>query len=401
MFSKTSGILSSLCLAVAAFAGPLDPPPGPVTDSEQSLGYKTLFQVEPRTPIAAADFPVQITQPGSYYLVENVPFVGASGEHGIEILVDDVTLDLNGFYLEGANEVAAGGTGIRALNRRNIHIKNGTVRNWSIGGISLSGSENCIIGHVRVENCQSTGIQAGTRARVHDCTVLGSGGAGISASGSTISGCVVRGSGGDGIFTSSGSSVTNSISHGNTARGIVVSAGGSITSCGSAQNGSWGMQASNGSSIANCGSYQDSAGFDALDGSTITNSAARDHQFTTGISVRQGSLAESCTVYQGAGNGIQVSSGSTVRNCNVSDVTGAGVIVQFSFSRCRIEGNSVTDSGTGFDVTVGLSGNLIISNSASGNGLNYNFAANNAVGQVINVAGATITSNNPWANLSY
>ena len=401
MILKACASVLCLSLTVAAVAGPLDPPPGPVTDTEPTLGYKTLFQVEPRTPIAAADFPMQINRPGSYYLVENVPFIGANGEHGIEILVNDVTIDLNGFTLEGANEIFVGGTGIRAINRRNIHIKNGAVRNWGQGGISLSSSENCIIGHVRVENCQSTGIQGGSRARIHDCTVLGSGGTGISASGSAISGCAVRDSGSDGIFTSSGSSVINSISHGNDGRGIVVSAGGSITSCGTSQNSSWGMQAINGSSISNSGSSQDSSGFDALDGSTITNCAANDHQTAVGISVRQGSLADSCTVFQGAGNGIQVSSGSTVRHCNVSNVGAAGIIAQFSFSDSRIEGNNVSDCATGIEANVASGGNLIISNSLSNNGVNFVLNVSNSIGQITAVGGATITTGNPWANLVY
>lgn len=401
MIQKALALMLCSAMCVAASAGPLNPPGGPVTDTETTLGYKTLFQVEPRTPIAAADFPVQITQPGSYYLVENVRFAGESGEHGIEILVDDVTIDLNGFFLEGANEVFVGGAGIRAVNRRNIHITNGIIRNWGIGGIALSGSENCIIGHMRVENCGSTGISAGSRARIHDCTVLGSGGTGISASGSTISGCAVRDSGSDGIFTSSGSSVTNSIAHNNEGRGIVVSAGGSITSCGSSQNESWGMQAINGSSIANSGSYQDSSGFDALDGSTVINCAASDHQSVVGISARQGSLAESCTVFEGAGDGIRVSGGSTVRNCNVSSVAGIGIHAQFSFSRSRIQGNNIEDCAVGIEAIVGSANNLIISNSASGNGVNYNLAANNSIGQITAVGGATITTGNPWANLSY
>ncbi len=400
MLGKTSGIVLCLCAVFVAHAGPLDPPSGPVTDSEQSLGYKTLFQVEPRTPLARADFPVLINTPGSYYLVENVPFTGASGANGIEIIVDDVTIDLNGFYLEGASEVVAGRIGILATNRRNIHIKNGTVRNWSLGGISLPNSENCIIGHMRVENCGFAGIQTGRQSRVHDCAVVGSSDTGIIAFGASINGCTVRDSGGDGIFASDGSTVTNSTSSSNGARGIVVS-GGSITSCGSSQNGIWGMQATNGSSISNSGSYQDNSGLDALNGSTITNCAAFDHQNAVGISVRQGSLGESCTVFGGAGDGIQASSGSTVRNCNVSDVGAAGIIVLSSFSRCRIEGNNVEGCATGILVSAGFGNNLIISNSASGNATNYNIAATNAVGQIINVAGATITSGNSWANLSF
>jgi len=78
--------LAGLFIAYSAWAGPLDPPAGPVTST-----YKTLTEVEPRTAINTTNTPgdadslFKITQPGSYYLTGNI--TGVAAKHGIEIAV--------------------------------------------------------------------------------------------------------------------------------------------------------------------------------------------------------------------------------------------------------------------------------------------------------------------------
>src|SRR5688572_3995985 len=95
-----AGALAAAAAALVVSAGPLNPPPGPVGST-----YKTLTEVEPRTPVSSVNTPgdpdslFRITQPGSYYLTANL--AGVAGKHGIEIDADDVTLDLCGFELKG------------------------------------------------------------------------------------------------------------------------------------------------------------------------------------------------------------------------------------------------------------------------------------------------------------
>jgi len=138
-------------------AGPMDPP-GPPTGGTM----KPLDQIDPRTAIVqpgAGDFPIVISQPGSYYLVENI--TGVADKDGIEIAADNVTLDLNGFTLQGATG-SWNGIAVVGDTRTNISIYNGTIRGW--GGDGICGGPPC---------------QHGDNTHVRDVTLSGNGGAGL------------------------------------------------------------------------------------------------------------------------------------------------------------------------------------------------------------------------------
>ncbi len=194
-----------LCLHEFSHAqGPLAPPaaPGPT--------MKTLEQVEPRTPISQADFPYVITAPGSYYLTENI--TATSGSHGIRVDADDVTLDLNGFVLDGNG--MTGDTGVFIVGgRRNVIVLNGTVREWAdVGiGVGFGGAPNTVVYRVRayenlagiatreesiIEECTAVrnlegGISAGDRSKVLRCRALSDTDFGILARrGSLVEDCI-------------------------------------------------------------------------------------------------------------------------------------------------------------------------------------------------------------------
>src|SRR5688572_7558852 len=76
--------------------GPLTPPGAPAPS------FKTLQQVEPRTPIQS--LPFTINQPGSYYLTTNLT-ANALDANGITVATSAVTLDLRGFALVGLSGV--------------------------------------------------------------------------------------------------------------------------------------------------------------------------------------------------------------------------------------------------------------------------------------------------------
>ena len=94
----TITMFAALTVSLAFGQGSLTPPGAPAPT------MKTLQQVEPRVPISTAG--ATITQSGSYYLTCNL--VGASGVNGINVNADNVTIDLNGFVLDGKSLGASG-----------------------------------------------------------------------------------------------------------------------------------------------------------------------------------------------------------------------------------------------------------------------------------------------------
>src|SRR4051794_30032159 len=94
-------------LAISVFSFPFSAfPQGSLTPpAAPTPTMKTLDQLEARMPVDTTHTPGNattlfiLTQPGSYYLTSNL--TGVSGQHGITINADNVTLDLNGFVLVG------------------------------------------------------------------------------------------------------------------------------------------------------------------------------------------------------------------------------------------------------------------------------------------------------------
>ncbi len=202
-----AGVSSFFLLPAAVGQGALTPPgaPAPV--------FKTLNQIEPRTPISA--IPFTISSSGSYYLTTNV--TGVAGLHGISINANDVTLDLSGCTVAG---VSFSGSGIIVANSfTNVTVRNGTVRNWGGSGVSAAGSasRNIVLEHLTVSANASIGISC-YGALVSDCSVVGSGSIGIDASYSHLRDCTVDGSGTYGIHLRSavatGCFVRNSVQNG-------------------------------------------------------------------------------------------------------------------------------------------------------------------------------------------
>ena len=189
-------VVSALLLtcSAGAMAGPLTPPPGPVTSS-----YKTLQEVEPRTVVNATNTPGNglathvISQPGSYYLDRNL--VGEAAKFGIIIAADSVTLDLNGFEVRGSVGSLAG---INLAGDRPV-IKNGQIRNWPQQAIVFEGQQG--IGGSYVDlTVTNNGFGGGFNAmdlrdesRVNNCVVSGNAGFGIRlATGSLVTGCLLE-----------------------------------------------------------------------------------------------------------------------------------------------------------------------------------------------------------------
>ena len=354
--NRTRIITAAALTLVAAgllFAGPLNPPAGPVTST-----YKTLTEVEPRIAINAINTPgdadslFKITQPGSYYLTGNI--TGVPARHGIEIAVavngPSVTIDLMGYELAGVAG-SLDGISVTVFSTRNVAIRNGTVRAWDGDGVDVLNSANNLLDGLRVEGNGGRGISAGTASTVTGCTAVFNAGGGIFAEGgSTVTGCTASSNEGDGISAGSGSTV------------------------------------------AGCTSF---------------------FNFGNGISASSSSTVTGCTASFNNGDGIEVFSNCRVTDntCAFNGNGGNGAGIYATGSDNRIEGNNCTGADRG--INVDTAGNIIIRNTCSGNSIDWVIATNNVVGPILDrrapasaaingfSAPSSLGSTDPNANFSY
>jgi len=176
--------------------------------------------------------PVQIQFPGSYRLTGNLNVPNGSTS-AITILATYVTLDLNGFAIEGPNvffgpgqtcSAPGSGVGISSL-ASNVAISNGHVRGMGSHGIQLSptGVNFRIDGVIAEQNC-GDGISVGNNSLVTDSVARRNAGRGISGGGVVqVRNSVADFNAGSGIFQGGSSGrwlVQGSVTNGNGAHGI-------------------------------------------------------------------------------------------------------------------------------------------------------------------------------------
>lgn len=178
--SIRSTIVATLVLCtginLARAQGGLSPsgPPAP--------SMKTLQQVEPRTPISSLPFSVSV--PGSYYLTGPL----SSTNSGITVSADDVTVDLMGFTISGAQNTNHPGIHIAGGNdvmRRNVVIRNGGITRFGKGVLveNIQGGRlnNLVIHQNTAEGISLLSNDPGvcTDITIEDCTVTENTGIGI------------------------------------------------------------------------------------------------------------------------------------------------------------------------------------------------------------------------------
>lgn len=389
-------------------------PPGPT--------MKTLSQIEPRTDVATltgSTYAVyEITAPGSYYLTTNLV---VSGKDAIRILADNVTLDLNGFTIQGSGSV---GRGVAAIaSRKAIVIRNGSVSGFPGGGLSCqsaadssfsdiritdstgnyaSGLEigsNCVVTGVSVANAYY-GITAGDNCRLFECSSMSNRLWGFSLQGRAtvkdslasrngtygivafqnvvLEGCTLTANDYSGVTATHGATISRCVAEANKEIGISVEGGGSIRDCRTVANGTTGLSGRDGVLIADCTSVSNTtAGISLTRNCTVRNSIANDNG-THGINMTDSCVAleNQCCRNGGAG-------------------PSAGINAQ---TNCRIEANTVI--GNNSSGIASLNGNFVVRNIGKGNTNNFQFAPLDSSGPIVSGFG-TITSQSPWANFSY
>jgi len=418
--TRKTMILTFLALASTAgllSAGPLDPPPGPVTST-----YKTLSEVEPRTAISAINTPgdstclFKITQPGSYYLVGNI--TGVLGKNGISIAASGVTIDLNGFDLFG---IAGSFDGVTAsgANVFNVAITNGSIHNWGGDGIDLSGVlDTCRITNVLAKYNSGAGIRIPNLSTIASCLANANFGVGFACgAGCNLTACSAGNNGGTGIVTGATCTLTSCTASNNTGSGMSTGDYCTVTDCAASLNSGtavgFGIKTGSHCTVTRCTAGFNSfvnggAGINTGIGCAVSECVASTNG--QGVSTGDESVVASCVVDSNSLDGIKCTASCVIRGnaCANNGSLGDGAGIHAVGTDNRIEGNNCSGADRGIDVDA--AGNVIIRNTCSGNALNWDVVAGNVILVVNAVVAGAVTGNSggaapgstdPNANFTY
>lgn len=289
-----------------ALGGPIDPPAGPIQPT-----MKTLDEVEPRVALNQDNTPgdtdsvFRITQPGSYYLAQNLEVsgyvdfeLGLVHRTGIEIDASDVTLDLNGFTITGA-DTSLDGVRVEDAGHTGITIRNGHIVGMGASGVSIPATTDQVdlttddglsmIADLNVRGCARLGvwapnaqvwrstaeenIEGGILARsIFECVALNNRGGVVTAVGLEAS--VIKDGHAEGnsigFRTLRDGLMEDCVSVGNTSHGIWANERTSLNKCTARSNGGFGFYALHSSAIEDC-----SARYNERDGFYLLGSAMR------------------------------------------------------------------------------------------------------------------------------
>ncbi len=374
-FTAKSARLAALALALCAgtalvTAGPLDPPSGPVVST-----FKTLTEVQPRVAINGEntagdqDSLFRITSGGSYYLTGS--YTVLSGRSFLEIAASNVTVDLNGFRVNGLAGSLDGITLGPGVN--NVRIINGHLTGFGGDGVDtgdVGGATGVHLRDITVSSVGGFGFRVGPTGVITDCMATGAGTGGFNLAGGVVAErCTAKSNTGAGFFASGAAHMTRCVARENTTDGFRLSSSATVEHCESLNNTGTGVSAITGSNSQR------------IVGNTISGNTA---------------------------NGMFLASAALVRD-NVVNQTAAACVLIYGAGN-RVEGNTLRNAGT---VGIGLSAaagatpvdNLIVSNFFYSNGDATNgFASiagssNNQVGPVVNTGG-TLSTTSPYANFN-
>ncbi len=370
-------------------------PPGP-----PAATMKTLDQVEARFIINTANAPGNaanqfiISAAGSYYLTGNL--VGVSGKNGILINAPNVTIDLNGFMLNGISGSLAAITDGGA-NHGNATVRNGSIAGWGGAGIDLSSSFNsivenlivtdnggvgmkmsdaCVLRNCVARNNASDNIDTGFNANLNHCISVGSAtGYGINVGpDSAITDCAANFNKSYGILAGGNSTVSHCSAGQNFSAGISVGSGSTVTGCSASGNGqspgtTFAIFAQNGCTVSDCNASYNTVqyGLVANPGSTVTHCTATGN--TSAQTISSGILAAGCTVI------ACTASSNANTNATASHTTGMGIYVNGSNTTIK---DSTCDNNKGDGINV-ITDCVVTENHCNSNGADGIFSSGGGV----------------------
>jgi len=375
-----------VCLAGAAYAGPLDPPGPP------SSTYKTLVEVEPRIAVndentpGDADSRFKITESGSYYLLDNV--VGADRLVGIEIAASGVTLDLMGYELIGLvlpPGMSQSGVRVTQAGALNVVIRNGSTRGWGSHGIDALQAGSIVIEDLVASQNIGDGVRVGDDAVLRRVQATQNGGAGASTgAGAQLRSVHAANNDGVGLSVGDDSAIHSCVANDN-AQGVIAGAGCKIIEVVASANTGDGINAGDAALIKNCQTHAsvDGSGIEAGKNARVIDCQASENA-NDGVAVQAWSFVSGCTTNSNGDNGIESTlGGTTVLNCHAAAnaLPGIGVVD----GENRVERCTVTFPGAG--ATIGIAA------SQDGNVVTGNFVEGFSVGVQASGAGTLVVKN--------
>jgi hypothetical protein len=171
--------------------------------------------------------PYTITAPGFYYLGGNLTYTGTAT--AITVNADDVTIDLMGFGLFSTNGLDS--LGISIPGRKNVEVRNGTVRGFNADGIyDSSGGYSYRFINLRLElnGLRGIALLGGRFHLIENCTITenGNSGIGLTGNGHMVTGNVVSKNNRGIACTGSGHSLVGNVVAENTGYGFELNATG-------------------------------------------------------------------------------------------------------------------------------------------------------------------------------
>lgn len=335
-------------------------------ESNQSLLLKLG-----RTPISS--IPFTISQPGSYYLTQNL-----SGTSGITISASNVHIDLNGNALSGTAGNTVAGIGYSGTIS-NITITNGFITNWGKEGINLSASSAVSLSDIVVSGNGLDGIYSGNKT--------------------IVTRIIAHDNGSDGIDLGESSTIENSVAEDNVNDGIELDHGGIIKNCVAKSNMGIGFRTTNFAVLTECTSQSNTShGFSTGTGSNIYKCNAKSNGQNGFFILSSSQLGDNVSNLNST-NGYQISGNDCIlKNNHAQGNTLSGFLTTFNRNQF-IENTANFNSAHGFNISG--SGSLLIRNTAGSNTTGaFTVSAGNITGTVL--TSATINSNtNPNANISF
>ncbi|MEL6330204.1 MAG: right-handed parallel beta-helix repeat-containing protein [Planctomycetota bacterium] len=396
-------IVAAFAATTAAASAQINPPAGPVTDSGPNLSQVIDALEEARTEINAENTPgdassvFRISQPGSYYLAGNV-LADKANFSAIEVAATDVTIDLNGFAIDGAG-LATGG--IRAFGPTDrLAIRNGVIKGIN-GNMISAGSPSTSVRDIR-----AVGVAAG----------MGADGIFVGGAGAIVERCVVEDAGADGIDVGEGgvvrdSAVINCGSSGITlqieaiaercsvtgaADGILMGGRAKALHCRITGSRTNGIRAFDLAFIEGC--TIDNATFDGIQATgdcVIVNNQVRASG-DDGIVFTSACRVEGNLVIGSTTDGIRGSSRNSIVNNTVEDIGDDGF--QITGPDNRVDSNTAVGCTIGFRTQgIGVLDNMIVRNFASDCAITYSVLG----GNFFSFTGPSASSStNPWINIA-